>query len=127
MKIYISFLSVYMLSFTILISCSTEGEEHEHVITSQYTLTVSASKGGSVNPKEGIFDEGTTLVIIATPDKGYEFVRWEGSDNDNKLNPCGKGRPLNELPRYCRATITIYSNRDIQAFFKLSQSNGKNY
>ena len=119
MKIYISFLSVYILSFIILLSCSSVGEEHEHTITSQYTLAVNASEGGSLHPKEGIFNEGTTLVITATPHKGYEFVRWEASDNDNKLNPCGKGRQLNELSRYCRDTITIYSNRDIQAFFKI--------
>ena len=107
------------MSVSIFLSCSSEGDEHEHAITSQYTLTVNASEGGSVHPKEGMFNEGTTLVIIATPDKGYEFVRWEGSDNDNKLNPCGKGRQLNESSRYCRATITIYSNRDIQAFFQI--------
>jgi len=122
MKIYISFFSVYILSFTIFLSCSSAGEEPEHTIISRYTLTVNASEGGSVHPKEGIFNEGTTLVITATTDKGYEFVRWEGSDNDNKLNPCGKGRQLNELSRYCRATIKIYSNRDIQAFFQIKSN-----
>tara|TARA_Y100000389_G_C17373302_1_gene470234 strand:+ start:288 stop:608 length:321 start_codon:yes stop_codon:yes gene_type:complete len=105
-----------MLSFTILISCSTEGEEHEHVITSQYTLTVSASKGGSVNPKEGIFDEGTTLVIIATPDKGYEFVRWDGSDFDTN-NTTANCNVEFKVP--CRTAVTFDSYRGIQAFFQI--------
>jgi hypothetical protein len=50
----------------------------EPVIT-QYTLTLTASEGGSVSAG-GTFDDGTSVSITATPAEGYEFVGWEGSD-----------------------------------------------
>ena len=50
----------------------------EPVIT-QYTLTLTASEGGSVSAG-GTFDYGTSVSITATPAEGYEFVGWEGSD-----------------------------------------------
>ena len=50
----------------------------EPVIT-QYTLTVTASEGGSVTAG-GTFDDGTSVSVTATPAEGYEFVGWEGSD-----------------------------------------------
>ena len=50
----------------------------EPVIT-QYTLTLTASEGGSVSAG-GTFDDGTSVSITATLAEGYEFVGWEGSD-----------------------------------------------
>jgi hypothetical protein len=44
-------------------------------------LTVSSTAGGSVTtPGEGVFtyDGGTEVNLVATPDKGYRFVRWTG-------------------------------------------------
>lgn len=43
--------------------------------TPQYTLTLSASDGGTVSGA-GTYDEGTTVLIKAIPDSGYKFVKW---------------------------------------------------
>ena len=52
--------------------------EPETVVV-QYTLTVKAGDGGSVTGG-GTFDEGTVLTIIASPNDGYEFIGWTGSE-----------------------------------------------
>ena len=45
----------------------------------KYSLTVSASNGGSVNLSEGEYASQTSITLIASPDEGYSFVRWAGS------------------------------------------------
>ena len=45
-----------------------------------YTLTVTTSEGGIISSEGGEYEEGTEVTITATPDEGYELVRWEGSD-----------------------------------------------
>lgn len=111
-------ITIGILLFLIVDGCSAEFEEEKIQALSQYKLTAKASEGGSVYPEEGFYNKGATLTIVATPFDGYEFVRWEGSDNDDKPNPCGKGRQLSEFSRNCRATITMVSNREILAFFQ---------
>ena len=39
----------------------------------KYTVSVSASEGGSVNTTGGQYNENTSVSISATPDQGYEF------------------------------------------------------
>ena len=46
----------------------------------KYTLTVTSDDGGSVSSNGGSYDEGTSLTITASPDEGYEFIGWTGSD-----------------------------------------------
>ncbi len=36
---------------------------------------------GSVNASGGVFNEGETITVTATPREGYEFVRWDFSDS----------------------------------------------
>ncbi len=46
-----------------------------------YNLTISSTDGGSVtSTDEGVFtyDEGAVVDLVATPDKGYQFVNWTG-------------------------------------------------
>jgi uncharacterized repeat protein (TIGR02543 family) len=46
-----------------------------------YDLTISSTEGGSVTePGEEVFiyDEGTVVDLVATPDAGYRFVEWTG-------------------------------------------------
>ena len=94
--------SFILTAFLILYSCSPEEEtkaptstvqsttpepepETPAPVVVQYTLTVTANEGGSVT-NGGTYDEGTELTITATPEEGYEFVRWEGSDSsENSL------------------------------------------
>ena len=55
-----------------------EPETPETVVV-QYTLTVTAGEGGNVTAG-GTFDDGTSVSVTATPNEGYEFIGWEGSD-----------------------------------------------
>jgi hypothetical protein len=46
-----------------------------------YNLTTSSTTGGNVTtPGEGVFvyDEGTVVDLVATPDAGHRFVEWIG-------------------------------------------------
>lgn len=58
----------------------------------------------------GTYNEGATVTITATPEEGYKFERWEGSDFDD--NPCNFSGPFN-----CRTAVTMRSDRDVEAFF----------
>jgi hypothetical protein len=122
-KLSFSFIIILIISITLVYSCSYEEEESELQVRAQYTLTVSAGEGGSVSPENTRTYSGKTVVTItAIPDEGYEFARWLGTGNDNKPNPCGKGRQLGKFFSDCHITIEMNSNRDVQVFFKLSTS-----
>ena len=82
-----------LTAFLILYSCSVEEEdtapppqvqqptpEPEPEVT-QFTLAVTAGEGGTVSTEGGTYDEGTEVTVTATPDEGYEFIGWEGSDS----------------------------------------------
>lgn len=116
-----SSLSVILISLLLtgfFSSCSGNELDSNAPETIQYNLTVTASSGGSVTPEAGTYDAGTVITIVATSEGGYVFDRWQGTDNDNKPNPCGKGRRLDEFSRNCRITLTLESNRLVQAFFQ---------
>ena len=88
-------LSLILTAFIILYSCSAEEEDNtpppsiiqtpepEPPAPTQYTLEVTAGEGGTVSTEGGTYDEGTDLTITATPNEGYEFAGWEGSDSDS--------------------------------------------
>ena len=70
----------------------------------QYNLTASAGEGGSVSTTGGTYDDGTVISIIATPNEGYEFIGWTGSDSSSST-----------------ITITLTANTTIQALFNQVQ------
>ena len=110
-NILISFL------FLFINSCSKDASVPEEQAPAQYTLTVATSEGGFVTPDaNGTYDAGVLITITATPNEGYKFDRFSGSDNDNNPNGCWPGRGK------CRTSIKMNSNRDVQVFFKLSTS-----
>ena len=47
----------------------------------QYTLTVTAGTGGSVSTAGGTYNDGTSISITATPNEGYGFIGWNGSNS----------------------------------------------
>ncbi len=102
-RLSLSLLSICVLSFVLIYSCSTDEEPVAPVVqTPQYSLTVTAGEGGTVSTEGGIYDEGTELEITATPVEGYVFGGWLGTDlifNTPTLN------------------IAIYSNIDLEALF----------
>ena len=101
--------TILLMAFVLIYSCSTEEEDTTpppSVVATpeptQYTLTVTAGEGGTVSTEGGTYDEGTEVTITATPDEGYEFVGWEGSDSDS-----------NSL------TVILNSNESLNAVFEL--------
>jgi hypothetical protein len=68
---------------TITLNSNTTITANFQVIVNSYTLTVTAGEGGSVSTEGGEYEEGTEVTISATPDEGYEFIGWEGSDSDS--------------------------------------------
>ena len=96
MKYSLSLLSIYILSFVLIYSCSTEEEEESVVPVVQtpqpetepdpveYTLSVSAAAGGTVSSEGGTYDEGSEVTISASANQGYIFNGWEGSNSPEK-------------------------------------------
>ena len=116
-------LAFAITAFLILFSCSAEEEdtippqtvqeptpEPEPSAPTQFTLTVTAGEGGSVSTEGGTYDEGTEITVTATPDDGYEFIEWDGNDNQSNS-----------------FTVSINSNITIQANFQIIQSNENYY
>ena len=66
----------------------------------QYTLNVSAGVGGAVSNTGGTYNDGTSVSITATPNDGYEFTGWNGSDLLSST-----------------ITITVNSNTTLEAVF----------
>ena len=113
MKFSLSFLSICILSFILIYSCSTEEEESVAPVVQtpqpepepepvEYTLTVSAAEGGTVSTEGGTYDEGSEVTVTATANEGYRFTGWEGNDSTNET-----------------LTITLNSNQTYQALFEL--------
>jgi hypothetical protein len=66
----------------------------------QYTLTVTAETGGSVSTAGGTYNDGTSISITATPNEGYGFVGWNGSDSSSST-----------------ISVTLTANTTIEALF----------
>jgi len=59
-------------------SCS-KGEDNSPIAPIKYTVSVSASDGGSVSTSGGEYNENTSVSITANPQQGYEFSGWTGT------------------------------------------------
>ena len=75
-----------VLAFFTLLSCSTDTPEESIVTPVTYTLTVSASEGGTIDNTGGIQNENVDVIITAIPAEGYIFSEWSGSA-DGTINP----------------------------------------
>ena len=56
----------------------------EPVTIEKFTLTVSATEGGSVDTTGGSFDAGTSVNLTAIPQNGYVFSGWSGDSTSNE-------------------------------------------
>jgi len=82
-----------------------------------YTLTINAADGGSTNPPAGSYpyDEGAVVEITATPETGWQFLRWEGdvtsTDPSTLVNMDGDKTvtPVFEILSY-DVTINVVGN-----------------
>ena len=71
----------------------------------QYQLTVNTGTNGSVSSSGGIYNEGTSISITASPDTGYGFVNWTDSSG-------------NELSSNSTYTFNITSDTTITANYE---------
>jgi len=67
-----------------IVSCSKGDSDSSNQIEPNpvvaYEVSISSSEGGSVNTQSGTYNAGTVLTITATPNDGYEFISWTGSN-----------------------------------------------
>ena len=84
-------------------STTTLIEQQGPKIATKYTLTINAGEGGTLSSEGGTYDEGTEITIVATPEEGYEFVRWDGFDGIDADK--------------ASLTITLNSNTTFEAIF----------
>jgi uncharacterized repeat protein (TIGR02543 family) len=66
-----------LCAVALMVNCSPESE------IPVYTLTVTAGEGGTVSQTGGSYDEGTSVSITATPNTGYDFSGWTGSETSS--------------------------------------------
>ena len=59
-------------------TCS-KGEDNSPIAPIKYTVSVSATSGGSVSTSGGEYNENTSVSITANPQQGYEFSGWTGT------------------------------------------------
>ena len=62
----------------ILLTCS-KSDDSSASIPSEFTISVSASSGGTVNTTGGQYEAYEYLSISATPGEGYIFSGWSGT------------------------------------------------
>ena len=77
---------IIVLAFFTLLSCSTDTPEESIVSPIIYTLTVSASEGGTTDNTGGTHNENVDVIITAIPAEGYIFSEWSGGA-DGTINP----------------------------------------
>ena len=51
------------------------------VFKKQYSVSISATNGGTVSTTGGMYGEGEGVTVTATPDEGYSFVNWTDENN----------------------------------------------
>lgn len=96
----------YIFILFILLSCSKDSPIPDAPIpTINYTLTLTASEGGSVDTSGGTYNENSNVTVTATPSEGYAFSEWSG-------NASGSSNPL---------TVIMIGNKDITANFIRTQ------
>jgi hypothetical protein len=83
-----------------------------HFAVRNVTLSITSGEHGSVTPGEGEFayDCGALVEVVAAPDPGWEFVRWEGSAVDQ-----GRVEPNETSPRI---SVTVDDDYDLKAVFR---------
>ena len=105
-----------------IVSCSKDDSDSSQPETNplvKYDVSISSSEGGRINiftrnggnTQSGTYKAGTLLKITATPDDGYKFIGWTGS-NETSME----------------ITITVNSNISLQAIFsKIFSYNSEEY
>jgi hypothetical protein len=93
-------LSILLISLTIFFYSCSSNDDDTTTLTTEYTLIVKVGEGGTVSTEGGTYDEGTELLISALANEGYEFLGWQGIENNSSS-----------------INITLNSNLTITALF----------
>tara|TARA_B100001094_G_scaffold245679_1_gene242198 strand:+ start:340 stop:2043 length:1704 start_codon:yes stop_codon:yes gene_type:complete len=97
----------YLLIILLLNNCSSNKDPEILVppvpVIVNYTLTVNAQDGGTVNSTGGSYASGESVTITATANSEYVFTGWSNGSTTNPL------------------TLTISSNQTITANFEKVQ------
>ena len=106
-----------------IVSCSKDDSDSSNQLETnplvKYDVSISSSEGGRINiftrnggnTQSGTYKAGTLLKITATPDDGYKFIGWTGS-NETSME----------------ITIIVNSNISLQAIFsKIFSYNSEEY
>ena len=78
--------------------------------TPQYTLTLTATTGGTVakTPDLVIYDKNAVVTIKATPDTDYEFVKWsDGNTNATRIITMDQNYVLEAI--FAEKTVVKYT------------------
>ena len=74
----------------------------EEIPPPQYTLEALVSEGnGSITPTSGTYDEGTIVILTATPSAGYDVAAWTGTNYN------GSTSHTNSVTMNSDKTITV--------------------
>ena len=84
---------------TVTLNSNTSITANFEVLINSYTLTVVSTDGGSATGG-GEYNEGTEVTITATPNEGYGFIGWNGSDSTSST-----------------ISVTLTANTTIEALF----------
>ena len=87
---------ILIICLAVIYSCKKD------VIKYELSTTIIPSEGGIVSPDSGLYNEGSNVIITATPSSEYLFIGW--SDGAS-----GTQNPL---------TISMNSNKPITANFE---------
>jgi len=83
-KYHVAMVGLLLATLAVLaatVACSSTGPGLPG-FTPRYGLRISSTVGGTVtSPGEGLFyyPQGSTVTVVAQPERGYRFVCWVGN------------------------------------------------
>lgn len=89
---------IVVLLIFLFVACS----EDDPIIQYSISVQVTPVEGGSVSPSSGMFNEGESISLLATPSAEYIFKKWSGEES-------GTSNPK---------TVVMKSNVSITAVFE---------
>jgi len=73
------------ITLSLLISCGKDDSSSDVTPISKYTLSVTATDGGTVSSPGGSYNEGSSVTITASPNSEYIFENWSNGSTENPL------------------------------------------
>ena len=73
-----------------------------------YNLTIKESQGGTISGLGGDYEQGSMVTLTATPDEGFQFIRWSDGTLESTIE------------------LTIENDITIEAFFAIPPKIGIN-